>query len=811
MGNKTLKRFLSILLICLMLTPVISYATSDLDGSDLTDENTETEGEEAEEAEEVEEPVEDVADIDVDVLRAARNAESIVTEKQDEIKGHKFWTENDKYELYLDEEAVSILIRCKDNGAIIESVADANEIAAQAQSNLSDEWSQFLDSGISIQMIKRTAQNRFGNASELTTRMGSKESATKTITRLDDGFMAHLEYEKYKISLNIYVHLTDTGITYEIPEDEVIDGQDNEDLNSDGEMEETQFYISSLYVFPLMGATLLDIRDGYMIIPDGNGIIVNFDDKDQKYKSPYVSRVYGGAEDDFGQDNTTMTASLLTTKGRTYNTAVDAEKLAVPVFGIVYRDTQAGILTVMEEGEESAFLYAQPNGANSLFWNMIYAKYVLRTIYAERTDSTANAATNMVMQESRQTGDIKTSIIITTGDKASYGGLAVAYRDKLISDGVLSTDNDTSFKVRLQFLGLDKENFLVFKRSVVTTTVSQIREILADLEEAGVEDVFIGYEGWQKGGAYNLPIKSFKVDGGIGGKSELVDLIQEVQDNGNIFVLNDDALQENPDTSNITFNTIKKIDRTVYSKTIYGNVYNTMYVLKPDYTNQYLSKVVSQMKSSGIESILVSGISNQLYAHLVGDDIVNRESVAASYYDTLASVSEEMYLAMDEPYAYLWDVTDAYLNVPVSNSGFIYADDEIAFVTTVLKGCISMYSDYVNFEADKTDFFLRLIETGVSPSFYLTYESPSVLQNTNSDKIYSSQYDYYREEIISYYKELKEVNDAIGDALVADYYRVGEVSVTVYDNGVTVYVNFSDKAAHVDDLIIQGESYQVVQ
>lgn len=795
-----------------MLTPVISYATSDLDGSDLTGENTESEGGETADTET---PDEEVADIggtkSFEELREARNAESIISEKQDEIKGHKFWVENEKYELYLDEEAVSILIRCKDNGAVIESVADPGEIEEQKKSILTSEWEQFIDSGLSIQLIKRTKQNRFGNASELTQRLGSKESAVRTITKLDDGFMAHLEYEKYKVSLNLYVHLTDTGITYEIPADEIVEGLDNEDLNSDGEMEWTQFYISNIYVFPLLGSTMLDIRDGYMIVPDGNGIIINLDDKGQKYRSPYVSRVYGGAEDDLGQDNTSMTSSTLVTRGRTYNTAVDAEKLAVPVFGIVYRDSQVGMLTVMEDGEESAFLYAQPNGASSMFWNMLYAKYVLRSLYSEKTDSTANAATNMVMQESRQTGDIKTSIIITTGDKASYGGLAVAYRDKLISEGVLSTDKDTSYKIRLQFLGLDKENFLVFKRSVVATTVSQMKDILADLKESGVENVFVGYEGWQKGGAYNLPIKSFKVDGDIDGKSDLVSLIKEVQDEGNIFVLNDDALEANPDTGNVTFNAMKKIDRTVYSRSIFGNVYDTMYVLKPDYTAQYLDKVADQMKEEGINSILVSGISNQLFAHLVDDNIVNRQSVAASYYDTLKGLSEDMYLALDEPFAYLWDITDAYLNVPVSNSGFIYADDEIAFVTTVLKGCVPMYSDYVNFEADKTEFFLKLVETGVYPSFYLTYESPSILQNTNSDKIYSSQYDYYKEEVVSYYKELKEVNEAIGDALVADYYRVGDVSVTVYDNGVTVYVNFSEKSAHVNGLIIPGLSHKVVQ
>ena len=61
-----------------------------------------------------------------------------------------------------------------------------------------------------------------------------------------------------------------------------------------------------------------------------------------------------------------------------------------------------------------------------------------------------------------------------------------------------------------------------------------------------------------------------------------------------------------------------------------------------------------------------------------------------------------------------------------------------AWSSIVLKGVMPMYSEYVNFEANKKEFFLKMVETGTFPSFYITKESSSDLVNTNSSDIYSS-------------------------------------------------------------------------
>ena len=175
-------------------------------------------------------------------------------------------------------------------------------------------------------------------------------------------------------------------------------------------------------------------------------------------------------------------------------------------------------------------------------------------------------------QSTLNTGDIKLRYIFTSGDEADYAGLAVKYRQLLTDEGILEkTQND--FKVRLDFLGTDKENFLVFKRSVTMTTVENIRDIIGELQDENVSNILAIYNGWQKGGVYNLPISEYKVDGSIGGKSELNKLVKDMNANDNVdFYLNSDVQTLNPSTTDSTFDSIKKVDKTTYESVDRGNV-----------------------------------------------------------------------------------------------------------------------------------------------------------------------------------------------------------------------------------------------
>ena len=150
--------------------------------------------------------------------------------------------------------------------------------------------------------------------------------------------------------------------------------------------------------------------------------------------------------------------------------------------------------------------------------------------------------------------------------------------------------------------------------------------------------------------------------------------------------------------------------------------------------------------------------------------------------------------------------------MPLYTSSYIYEDESVPFMSMVLKGVIPVYADYVNFEANKQEFFLKMVETGTYPSFYITKESSADLIYTNSSNIYSSEYSVYRDTIIEYTKELQTVNEKVAGAFIAKHeIRDNGITVVTYDNGVTIYINYSNSQQSADGHTLEGMSYKVVK
>ena len=103
-----------------------------------------------------------------------------------------------------------------------------------------------------------------------------------------------------------------------------------------------------------------------------------------------------------------------------------------------------------------------------------------------------------------------------------------------------------------------------------------------------------------------------------------------------------------------------------------------------------------------------------------------------------------------------------------------------------------------------------MVESGVYPSFYLTEENSSALIYTNSSNLYSTQFDIYKETLVEYDAQLREVADKVADAFIVSHEKTsGEVVKVTYDNGVVIYVNYSEKDVTVDGVTIDARSYKV--
>ena len=146
--------------------------------------------------------------------------------------------------------------------------------------------------------------------------------------------------------------------------------------------------------------------EGYMIIPDGQGALIELKDNENRFSSPFDRPVYGtniGIEDTVNSKWT-----------------VGTEPVIMPVFGMVHTDKQIGFLGVIEQGDTAARIRAYPNGANNLSFEQHF--------------------------------------LLADGENASYAGLACAWRDYMDEKGFFAkAESDRPFDVEVDFLGAERK------------------------------------------------------------------------------------------------------------------------------------------------------------------------------------------------------------------------------------------------------------------------------------------------------------------------------------------------------------------
>ena len=712
-------------------------------------------------------------EVDEEELDDVEALQHVYLEKQTRIQGHEFLTENNYYELYLKEDNLSIILRDKQTGAVMYSTVE-DPVGGN------ESWTNFMKSGIVMEYLVGT------NIVVYQADMYS-ENPEKTVETRADGFTASIMYPDLAIGFDVSVTLTDEGITVDIPKESIVESSDD-------------YKISSLYVYPFLGHSLLGEREGYMMIPDGSGALIHLNDKNGKFSQPYSKMIYG--------ENVGIDDPFVLSLFNGMNPFNEPEKILMPVYGMVHTDTEFGYIGIIEEGQYSAKLESYPNGA-ILPYNWITSKFIYRQVYNQPTSQ--ESGTMVVRQRTRNDFNVKVHFNFVSGDEADYMGLAKEYREYLLENDLLNT-TESDFRLRTDFLGAELEDGLLFKKTVPMTTFRQAEEILSDIQANGRDQLMTVFTGWQDGGPYGgLPVRDVAADKALDDELSLTAFQQSLENKGIDLYLAHDGLRINTEElTNTQLKVMRKFNKRRYEEEVYGNVYDIFHYLHPETSAALLTDLKADYLDQDLNGVMLSGITHTLFSYSEGSSEFDRITTKNIYQSVVEDYSASLDLVLDQPFSYLWKETQAFMNTPVQSSNYVFTDEDIPFLSLVLTGTMPLYSEYVNFQANQDEFFLQVVEQGLNPSFLLTAESPQALINTNSSWIYSSQYDRYKETIERYYDELQAVHVATDGAMIADYTRDGKLTTVTYENGTIVYVNYADQALNSGQETIEAMSYKVV-
>jgi hypothetical protein len=667
--------------------------------------------------------------------------------------------ETTDFQLYADRTTLAFKVLDKRSGYIWHSNLDE----VTEDDNLNRTWTAFAQSGISIDYLDEKA----------TDERASITSSENTIdfNATAEGFEASVTFLEPSITVVVVVKLEDDGVSVQVPFDSI-------------QEEDPAFKLGMVHVYPFLGATKADTIPGYMFIPDGSGTLIHFA-AETKARNMFLGRYYGP---DLG-----MITVL------PYDPTVNRpHRISIPVTGMVHQEKENAFIAIVEKGASYGQIQAHPAGVITQF-NFLYNAFIYNQSYFQATNRSGAGVTTL--QPVTNAFDVAIHYRFLTGEESDYVGMARDYQSYLLDKGLLSqvSDPDPDIGIRLEVLGGEKEKVLFWHRVIPMTTVEQMKDILAELEVKNPEVVYFG---WQPLGASSMPPRSLKVEGTLGSMTQLNELAEEISAEGGNFYLYLDpqaALWEEKGYSprydlamSITNNNLLGYNRNML------NYFLNLEALTERYT-QLSEDLASELQAGWA----LDGVSSNLYSDFKDGHFLNREVTIQMYQALLAAdnVTTAFYIPND----YMFGNMQAYYDIALSDSGYIYSTQTVPFLQIVLAGYVPYYGKALNFSSNLRADLLRHVDFGVYPSYFLSQEVTAEILNTNLSWVYTSSYAQWGEEIEETYQWLNALLGQVkGERIEARQSLAPGVVATTYSNGRQIIVNYNSQPFTGEGLTIDS-------
>lgn len=547
-------------------------------------------------------------------------------------------------------------------------------------------------------------------------------------------------------------------------------------------------------------------QDGFIFVPDGCGALIYLNNG-KAGVTAYEMPIYG-------RDALINADDYVTPR----------EPVSLPVFGI--KRTDSAMFAIVEQGAEMATLYANISGRSDEF-NRINASFALREI--ENVSLAGNeTVTSPRYSEDVYRGDIVIRYKWLIDETADVLTMAQAYRSHLLDKGLLkAVQKDENAPFFMEILGAAKKNkfFLgiPYASSVQATTIKQAEKIYDLAREAGIDNIRLMYSGLFYGGIKNAALSRLTLDGGVGSLNDLNKLSAHLHENGDTFypavyagrvytdrdfrALSQAARKHDGDPAKVY-----KFGEPVLK---YAHNDHQGYYISPYYLQEYIDKVIRNLKPYQIDGLNLFDLGNTPVGDYKRRANINRIHTVPTYQEALASLGEEYKLLLDKPLLYAFAYADGATNLPDGDNGFGIADVSVPFLQWVLDGSMPYASSSWNRKSylGMMPQLLWALESGSSPCFTFSWEDPSIFANTmDADYLanFSTQYEMYMGVAGEMYRTYNGFYRQVKDAEVCAY-TVFSASVrkVEYDNGIILYVNYSNAPVQVDGVSIDAQNYLI--
>ncbi|MBQ7070742.1 MAG: hypothetical protein IJM87_05620 [Ruminococcus sp.] len=707
---------------------------------------------------------------------------------------------NDKLEVYLDEKNERLAVKVKSSG----SVWWSSPINVDVDTTILDADKGRDMASAQRKQVASTSGFKIGDVGETNRGESSVTYTNKCTVKFDVQGDKIVETVQYRIKNSKNKYDIAYKINYELGDDYLyayVDKSDIEEVNTsslDGHI------LTKIEIMPYFAAADSQ-TDGYMIIPDGTGAVINYNNGKQNYQD-YSQQVYG-------RDYTAVPLNAPRITQQAY----------LPVMATV--SGNKGVVMVASDGDANVYAHAQVCGQEKQAYNNCYFEFEFKS-----TDSffmSGDSSTRLTVFEK---GKIKTDrfgvkyypIDSESGD-LSYADCAEVYRNYLINEKGLekkATANNNDLYLDL-YGGVMKDTSILgipFNLKTEITGFNQAKELINSFKDDGVSSMTVNYNDWTDDAIKKKIATEADPSGTLGGSGDFEDLM---------------GLDENveivPSLNNFTMSSSSWGYMTLTSTAIrVSNAYSRQSSYSPAFgvaekgvapalltPNKY-SDVFSEMLES-YEDEKLDAVGFGYYSTRLVSDFTNSEPSSRS--NTMKKLLEgyekakgqEKTVYASGANAYVLPYVNKVSNIPVYSSSFNITDYDIPFYQMVIHGYLDYAGTSVNKSSNTDEVFYLSLASGSQIHYDLTYVDADTLQDTDYDELYYTHYEGWTDMAAKQYKAAQEILAGVSDYTITKYERNedGTEFTTTYSKDgqpdVVIKVNTELSQAEVDGKIIPLE------
>ncbi|OQB66257.1 MAG: hypothetical protein BWX94_00126 [Tenericutes bacterium ADurb.Bin140] len=546
-------------------------------------------------------------------------------------------------------------------------------------------------------------------------------------------------------------------------------------------------------------------NEGYMIIPDGSGAIMNYNNGKTTYNQ-YSQRIYG---------------KDLAKKQQIKPSAT--EQILLPMFATVNLTKQSGLLVDVIQGAPQLLLTADISKRTEAY-NKIYYSAFLRESQRVTIGTGWYATEHFKWTKEKVQTDIVLDYYVLKASELTYSQIAKKYRGILMNRYQL-TENDTTDKtvLNIDLLGVyDYRNDFLgigYTDKKTLTTFKQAMEIVDTLTEFQ-EDINIIFRGWRKEGLIDESFQNMSYSKLLGRKKVLDELIEKLEGlNIDLYpFVNFGEVNQYQERFGRNYYTARDVASDIVQKYpfdpstyLFDKTKKPIYPVSPRFYERFMQNIVEDY-DFGFDNMAFGNLGSAM----VGD--YKKRNEFTKYSAMLASINSlEMAnnrfakMALYSPYDFALPYTSIALDVPYTSSTYEIFDYSIPFYQMVISGLFDYSGMVVNANDEKGLNFhvMHILETGSNVHFVFSYEDSAKLIQTDYNYYYYTQFSKWLEDV----KELTGIINEIGihgkelmshELVGINTYRV------IYENTherVTIYLNYSDAVVVADGIAINPLSY----